>query len=236
MVDTGWNSDNAILGGELLRSVNPLGLGFDDFKRGSRYPSVGKSWSNTGAWSSRKVGNGALERVLSSQFCSSSSNNISPTYSNAPQLRVRYQAEVGARNTLLFRQAEGFYQRRRAQIWCRGTSPRGENTSFDDKRDIKLGIKGSDGGSLGKQESSEVTPSLVGATNGATVHVETSDEEIDTSSTSLAWWNRIPRRYVIVGLCFIAFLLCNMDRVRPLVGLDSMVEVLFSSGVQVFLE
>ena len=28
------------------------------------------------------------------------------------------------------------------------------------------------------------------------------------------WWEEFPKRWVIVILCFSAFLLCNMDRVR----------------------
>lgn len=34
-----------------------------------------------------------------------------------------------------------------------------------------------------------------------------------TSSVVLPWWEEFPKRWVIVLLCFSAFLLCNMDRV-----------------------
>lgn len=30
------------------------------------------------------------------------------------------------------------------------------------------------------------------------------------------WWEQFPKRWVLVLLCFMAFLLCNMDRVWPL--------------------
>lgn len=38
-----------------------------------------------------------------------------------------------------------------------------------------------------------------------------SQEDIEKGTT---WWQEIPRRWMIVGLCFFAFLLCNMDRVN----------------------
>lgn len=31
--------------------------------------------------------------------------------------------------------------------------------------------------------------------------------------SALPWWEQFPKRWVIVILCFSAFLLCNMDRV-----------------------
>ena len=37
------------------------------------------------------------------------------------------------------------------------------------------------------------------------------DEELDSA---VPWWEEFPKRWVIVILCFSAFLLCNMDRVR----------------------
>ena len=32
--------------------------------------------------------------------------------------------------------------------------------------------------------------------------------------STVPWWEEFPKRWVIVILCFSAFLLCNMDRVR----------------------
>lgn len=32
-------------------------------------------------------------------------------------------------------------------------------------------------------------------------------------ASTVLWWEQFPRRWVIVLLCFSAFLLCNMDRV-----------------------
>lgn len=40
--------------------------------------------------------------------------------------------------------------------------------------------------------------------------VKLEEEELDSS---VAWLDRFPKRWVIVVLCFSAFLLCNMDRV-----------------------
>ena len=37
-----------------------------------------------------------------------------------------------------------------------------------------------------------------------------SEEDLDSS---VPWWEQFPKRWVIVILCFSAFLLCNMDRV-----------------------
>lgn len=36
------------------------------------------------------------------------------------------------------------------------------------------------------------------------------EEDFDSS---VPWWEQFPKRWVIVILCFSAFLLCNMDRV-----------------------
>lgn len=35
----------------------------------------------------------------------------------------------------------------------------------------------------------------------------------DEEAITVPWWELFPRRWVIVLLCFSAFLLCNMDRV-----------------------
>ncbi|CAM6020223.1 unnamed protein product [Sphagnum balticum] len=43
--------------------------------------------------------------------------------------------------------------------------------------------------------------------------INNEDNEWSTSS-DIGWWERIPRRYIIVVLCFSAFLICNMDRVN----------------------
>lgn len=39
------------------------------------------------------------------------------------------------------------------------------------------------------------------------------DVEDEETSSSSPWWEVFPKRWVIVILCFSAFLLCNMDRV-----------------------
>lgn len=37
--------------------------------------------------------------------------------------------------------------------------------------------------------------------------------EKDDLESDVPWWEQFPKRWVIVILCFSAFLLCNMDRV-----------------------
>lgn len=36
---------------------------------------------------------------------------------------------------------------------------------------------------------------------------------VSSEEESVAWWEEFPKRWVVVVLCFSAFLLCNMDRV-----------------------
>lgn len=111
-----------------------------------------------------------------------------------------------------FEATDGAWER----FMCRSQNPnRAENsTDVGDSKDV---MKGEDNVRIS-------SPSLVGVTtNGvSTVHVnngrsssEESEEDVvvATAASSRSWWDSIPRRYIIVGLCFIAFLLCNMDRV-----------------------
>ncbi|CAN1282381.1 Sodium-dependent phosphate transport protein 1, chloroplastic [Linum perenne] len=46
--------------------------------------------------------------------------------------------------------------------------------------------------------------------NGAVLR----DVGLDTSASSVSWWEEFPKRWTIVIMCFSAFLLCNMDRVN----------------------
>lgn len=39
------------------------------------------------------------------------------------------------------------------------------------------------------------------------------DDDGVVAAAALPWWEEFPKRWVIVLLCFSAFLLCNMDRV-----------------------
>ncbi|KAL7113878.1 hypothetical protein ACP275_04G086400 [Erythranthe tilingii] len=48
----------------------------------------------------------------------------------------------------------------------------------------------------------------------ATNVVDDDDDDGDVTSAAVPWWEQFPRRWVIVILCFSAFLLCNMDRVN----------------------
>ncbi|KAK6163829.1 hypothetical protein DH2020_000693 [Rehmannia glutinosa] len=44
--------------------------------------------------------------------------------------------------------------------------------------------------------------------------VSVKDNDDDDGNTTVPWWEQFPKRWVIVLLCFSAFLLCNMDRVN----------------------
>lgn len=43
--------------------------------------------------------------------------------------------------------------------------------------------------------------------------LRTDDDGGGGNAITVPWWEQFPRRWVIVLLCFSAFLLCNMDRV-----------------------
>lgn len=43
--------------------------------------------------------------------------------------------------------------------------------------------------------------------------VEKRNGVVSDSPSLVPWWEQFPKRWVIVLLCFSAFLLCNMDRV-----------------------
>lgn len=45
------------------------------------------------------------------------------------------------------------------------------------------------------------------------VKIGLDDYADDGDVSTMPWWEQFPRRWVIVILCFTAFLLCNMDRV-----------------------
>lgn len=42
---------------------------------------------------------------------------------------------------------------------------------------------------------------------------ETVKEELESVADEVSWLEQFPKRWIIVILCFSAFLLCNMDRV-----------------------
>nr|XP_023881280.1 sodium-dependent phosphate transport protein 1, chloroplastic-like [Quercus suber] len=55
------------------------------------------------------------------------------------------------------------------------------------------------------------------AMDGAVLGKKELELELDSESeieSSVPWWEQFPKRWVIVVLCFSAFLLCNMDRVN----------------------
>ncbi|KAG0622446.1 hypothetical protein M758_3G097900 [Ceratodon purpureus] len=165
-------------------ATHPLGLGFTGFRSGM----------------SRASGEGVLKRRYSFQLCSSSTK--APQLQDGNRVYRLYRSEFDAMSI-------GDRVRSQRETLCRSQNPRADNLDVGEgKPDIQSLNKGEDNG----------RPKLVGATNGATVHVNASsnekEHEIAAKPASLTWWDSIPRRYIIVGLCFIAFLLCNMDRVN----------------------
>lgn len=201
---------------ELQRSAPPFGLGPDELRLRSccNLSSVKvRSSSSTSPAATMKASKGLLERVLSSNFCSSSNRG-------SPQLWARAYVQTGAfKDAVTF---QGSCTHRRS-VWCRSLNPKSDNADVANIKDIKdikdinkLGTKedGSGDGLFEKQEQTKMPAALVGATNGATVYVESSDKDVGESTTArVGFWENLPRRYIIVGLCFVAFLLCNMDRV-----------------------
>lgn len=63
-----------------------------------------------------------------------------------------------------------------------------------------------------KSESLNISDSLPGSMkfDEALSDVVVRSEDLESS---VPWWEQFPKRWVIVLLCFSAFLLCNMDRV-----------------------
>lgn len=186
--DTGWHND---------RPMTPLGLGCTAFRRGSRMEALPN-------WRAGK------EQLLRMRFLIQSNGNSSN--------RTVFQQHVGSRMCRLYRnefEAERMGDGRMG-FTCRSQS---ENTDVGDAQHLMNGDndnekqkKGEDIGLFNKKG----LPSA-GAGNGV-VHANGSlvEEHSDAfvEAASRTWWERIPRRYIIVGLCFLAFLLCNMDRVQ----------------------
>lgn len=207
---TRWSNDKTHVCMELQRSASPLGLGPDELRLRSccNLSSVKvRSVSSTSSAATVKGSKGLLERVLSSNFCSSSNRA-------APQLWARAYVQTGA-----FKDAVTF--QRSCTHWrlvrCRSLNPKSDNADVANIKDInKPGTQGEDSdGLFEKQEQAKMPAALVGATNGTTLYVKSSDKDVDESTTPrVGFWENLPRRYIIVWLCFVAFLLCNMDRVR----------------------
>jgi len=162
----------------------------------------------TGVPSWRAGKEDVLKRRFSFQLNGTSSNRTGSPHVGGNRVYRLYRNEFEAE-----RMGAG-------RFMCRSQS---ENTDVGDAQDLinsnknnenqKKKKKGEDIGLLNKK----VLPS-VAAGNGA-VHVngsliEKEKEEALVEAASRTWWGRLPRRYIIVGLCFIAFLLCNMDRVQ----------------------
>lgn len=60
-----------------------------------------------------------------------------------------------------------------------------------------------------KSEEYDITEVAMDSLNS----VEVSSEAVLIEGNVSPWWEQFPKRWVIVLLCFTAFLLCNMDRV-----------------------
>jgi hypothetical protein len=109
-----------------------------------------------------------------------------------------------------------FYARTEARVLCRAQKPQADNFGVEDNfRDIKVGTC-DEILSLEHQEQAEIlSRSFVDDAKVIALKAGISDNKKEGPITSsvLSWWEKIPKRYIIVMLCFSAFLLCNMDRV-----------------------
>lgn len=70
-----------------------------------------------------------------------------------------------------------------------------------------------------KSESYEVSNSVPGSFKFKDkLGVDEDEDGGELVGNGVPWWEEFPKRWIIVVLCFSAFLLCNMDRVSSLVN------------------
>ncbi len=214
--DTGWN-----------RSQPIVGLGADMCRRrgGGGNIQVAMKVARSAAGSLTKssyaptAGRGILESFVSAHLCSSSSSQITHCcIGRSPWILgvIPWNVEYGA---MCPDQPGTFYARTEARVLCRGQKPQADNFGVEDNfRDIKVGTC-DEILSLEHQEQAEIlSRSFVDDAKVIALKAGISDNEKEGLITSsvLSWWEKIPKRYIIVMLCFSAFLLCNMDRVCSL--------------------
>ncbi len=216
--DTGWN-----------RSQPTVGLGADMCRRrgggGGGNIQVAMKVARSAAGSLTKssyaptAGRGILGSFVSAHLCSSSSSQITHcSIGRSPWILgvISWNVEYGA---MCPDQPGTFYGRTEAMVLCRGQKPQADNFGVEDNfRDIKVGTC-NEILSLEHQEQAEIlSRSFVDDAKVIALKAGISDNKKEGPITSsvLSWWEKIPKRYIIVMLCFSAFLLCNMDRVCSL--------------------
>lgn len=210
--DTGWN-----------RSQPIVGLGADMCRRrggGGGNIQVAMKVARSAAGTLTKssyaptAGRGILESFVSAHLCSSSQITHC-CIGRSPWILgvIPWNVEYGA---MCPDQTGTFYARTEARVLCRAQKPQADNFGVEDNfRDIKVGTC-DEILSLEHQEQAEIlSRSFVDDAKVIALKAGISDNKKDGPITSsvLSWWEKIPKRYIIVMLCFSAFLLCNMDRV-----------------------
>ncbi|CAK9218141.1 unnamed protein product [Sphagnum troendelagicum] len=220
--DTGWNRSQPIvgLGADMCRRRGGGGGGNIQVAM-----KVARSAAGTLTKSSYAptAGRGILESFVSAHLCSSSQITHC-CIGRSPWILgvIPWNVEYGA---MCPDQTGTFYARTEARVLCRAQKPQADNFGVEDNfRDIKVGTC-DEILSLEHQEQAEIlSRSFVDDAKVIALKAGISDNKKDGPITSsvLSWWEKIPKRYIIVMLCFSAFLLCNMDRVNMSIAIMPM--------------
>lgn len=99
-------------------------------------------------------------------------------------------------------------------VLCNGHGPHSDSLGLGERKyESHAEVLGPD---VPLSQGSPTDLACVEETNGASHEGTTSALEVGNAVDKVAapWWKQIPKRWVIVILCFFAFLLCNMDRVN----------------------
>eukprot|EP00250_Pteridium_aquilinum_P019249 c24363_g1_i1 orf=303-2168(+) len=99
-------------------------------------------------------------------------------------------------------------------VLCNGHGPHSDSMGLGERKlESHAEVPGSD---VSVSPLSTTDLACVEDTNGAALVGTVSVAEVENAEDVFAasWWKQVPKRWVIVILCFFAFLLCNMDRVN----------------------
>ncbi|KAI5065183.1 hypothetical protein GOP47_0019878 [Adiantum capillus-veneris] len=97
-------------------------------------------------------------------------------------------------------------------VLCHGHGPHFDSVGLGERKyESHAEVLGTDV-SVSQASTADLVPQK--GTNGASHEEETLSTESAGSKVAASWPQQLPKRWVIVILCFFAFLLCNMDRVN----------------------
>lgn len=101
-------------------------------------------------------------------------------------------------------------------VLCNGQGPHSDSLGIGDlKYESPAEVRGSDVSSNQANSSDLSYVETNGASyEGTTLAPVEAESAADTVVATAHWWQQLPKRWIIVLLCFFAFLLCNMDRVN----------------------